>query len=137
MGILMGAVKGAALGILYALVASPPFGVWYFRESWSSPYGMLPLVALCSVPAGAGVGALVVLTGAYRRGAAWRAQLAMLAIYALTGIVFFHGVGQGLDAAVHLAPVFVPVAILTTWLAVLWIRRGAHHGPKARTPAPG
>lgn len=127
MGVLLGAVKGAVLGVLYALVAAPPFGMVFFHSRWASLYDLLPLVALCSVPAGAVVGLTVIATRAYRRGSAWRAQLAMLAIYALTGIVFFHELKQGLDLALMFAPVFIPVALLATWLAVLWIRRGYRH----------
>lgn len=123
MGFLLGAVKGAVLGVLYALIAAPPFGMVFFHSRFSL-YDLLPLVALCSVPAGALVGLAAVATRAYRRGAAWRAQLAMLAIYALTGIVFFHELQRGLDLALTFAPVFLPVALGTTWLAVLWIRRG-------------
>lgn len=134
MGIGLGAAKGAALGILYAVIAAPPFAVVYFdHRAWGLLYELLPLVAVCSVPAGALVGAAVVLTRAYRRGAAWRAQLAMLVIYSLTGIVYFSSRGdvrilQGLGAAVALSPVFIPMALLATWAAVRWIRRSTDAG---------
>lgn len=122
MNVLLGAVKGAVLGILYALIATPPFGLVFFHGI-GGLYELLPLVALCSVPAGALVGIAIVATGAYDRGEAWRAQLAMLVLYTFTGIVFFHELHEGLQAAVVFAPVFVPVAMLATWLAILWIRR--------------
>ncbi|MDY7229363.1 hypothetical protein [Hyalangium rubrum] len=120
MNILVGAGKGASLGILYAVVATPPFALVYFK-GWMSE--LLQLVALCAVPAGALVGISVIVTGAYQRGGAWRAQLGMLGVYALTGIVFFHGLHEGLGAAVMFAPVFLPLAMLATWVAVLWIRK--------------
>lgn len=130
MGIGFGALKGAALGILYAVIAAPPFALVYFHfKGWGALYGLLPLVAACSVPAGALVGAAVVLTGANRRGRTWRAQLAMLVIYVLTGIAFFGKWGnvpsilEGLKAAVVFSPVFVPLGLLATWVAVRWIRR--------------
>lgn len=135
MGIGLGAAKGAALGILYAVIATPPFTLFVFSlRRWGFVYEMFPMVALCSVPAGALVGAMVVLTRSYRRGAAWRAQLAMLVIYPLTGIVFFSSRGnvqmrEGLEAAVAFSPVFVPLGLLATWAAVRWIRRTEHGRP--------
>ena len=135
MGIGLGAAKGAALGVLYAVIASPPFALFVFGlRRWGFVFELFPLVAMCSVPAGALVGALVVLTRAYRRGAAWRAQLAMLFVYPLTGIVFYSHQGnvqlqEGLRAAVAFAPVFVPLGLLATWAAVRWIRRTEHGRP--------
>lgn len=129
MGFLLGAVKGVALGVLYALIATPPFAVVFFHGSWRWLHELLPLVALCSVPAGAGVGLAIIATGAYRKGAAWRAQLGMLGIYALTGLAFFRELKQGLGLALMFAPVFIPLALVATWLAVLWIRRGANSHP--------
>jgi hypothetical protein len=125
MKILLGAAKGAALGILYTLVATPPFVLVFFHGQGSLLYTLLMMVAGCAVPAGAMVGIAVIVTGAYQRGEAWRAQLGMLVLYALTGIVFFSHLHEGLEAAVTFAPVFVPVAMLATWAAVLWIRRGS------------
>ncbi len=134
MGIGLGAVKGMLLGILYTLVATPPFALVYFGKGrWV--WELFPLVAACAVPAGALVGAAVVFTRSYRRGEVWRAQLAMLLIYALTGIAFVSMGGKvrilhGLELAVGFAPVFVPLGLLATWAAVRWIRGnpGEHRG---------
>ncbi|MFP2904561.1 hypothetical protein ACLESD_05790 [Pyxidicoccus sp. 3LFB2] len=124
----LGMVKGAALGMLYTVIVGPLFALFYF-QGLSLVDALLPMVAVCAVPAGALVGAAVVATGAYQPGRVWRAQLAMVLIYVLTGIVFLGGlhaesVVKALGMAAGFSPLFIPSGLGATWLAVRWIRPG-------------
>jgi hypothetical protein len=124
----LGAAKGAALGILYTAIAVPLFALFQFRHLDAVGF-LLPMVAACAVPAGALVGAAAVLTGAYHPGAVWRAQLAMVLIYVLTGIIFLsvvlgESVSRALETAALFSLLFIPLGVGATWLAVRWIRPG-------------
>jgi hypothetical protein len=128
MGIGLGAVRGAVLGLGYTIIATPAFALSYFRSAtWMIE--LLPYVFGCSVFAGTLVGAAVVVTRAYSQGQVWRAQLAMVLSYVLTGIVFYgmvlgERVTEALQAAVMFAPVFIPLGLAATWGAIRWERVG-------------
>ncbi len=126
MGIGLGAVRGAVLGLGYTVIATPVFASLYFGgTSWMAE--LVPYVIGCAVFAGTLVGAAVVVTRAYKRGQVWRAQLAMVLSYVLTGILFYgmvlgRNVTEALNAAVMFAPVFIPLGLAATWGAVGWER---------------
>jgi hypothetical protein len=128
MSIWLGAAKGAVLGVLYSVIATPPFAFLFFKRI-ALTLLLLPMVAICSVSAGALVGAAAVVTRAYQPGGAWRAQLAMGLSYVLTGITFMQwlqgeSLSRTLESVVMFSPFFVPLALCATWAAVEWIRAG-------------
>ncbi|NOK16519.1 hypothetical protein [Corallococcus carmarthensis] len=122
---LKGMLKGGVLGIPYALAATILVTrMFYSSLGWTSFFEMALFVAAYAAPAGAAVGGAIVLTGAFRQGSLWRAQLVMVAVYVVVGFVGLKTTELGALASIaYLSPAFLPLGLLATWTAARWIRR--------------
>ncbi|NPC70310.1 hypothetical protein D7Y27_00755 [Corallococcus sp. AB004] len=125
MKMLKGMLKGGVLGIPYAVAATTLALMMFFGfQGWMPFFELTLFVAAHSAPAGAVVGAGIVLTRAYQRGCTWRAQLVMVVIYVLVGFVGLRTTDiWTLEWIVRVAPAFLPLGLLATWAATRWIKR--------------